>query len=75
MQSVRVYGSHSQYGKEPRQNPYGEPIIVKNFPSDGDVVEVLLGEPPKISFEAHRRKTGTGECRIRYLLWQKDNNF
>jgi hypothetical protein len=56
MQSVRVYGSHSRYGEEPQQNPHSEPIIVKDFPCDGEVVEVLLGEPPKISFEAHRRK-------------------
>jgi hypothetical protein len=57
MQSVRVYGSNSQYGKEPQQNPYGEPIILKDSPSDGEVVEVLFGEPHKLNFEAHRRKT------------------
>lgn len=57
MQSVRVYGSNSRYGREPQQNPCGEPIILKDSPSDEEVVEVLLGEPPKLSFEAHRRKT------------------
>jgi hypothetical protein len=57
MQSVRVYGSNSRYGTEPQQNPLGEPLIVEDFPSTGEAIQVLLGESPKNIFEAHRRKT------------------
>jgi hypothetical protein len=56
MQSVRVYGSNSRYGTEPQQNPLGKPIIIKEFPGNGETIEVLLGEPPNNIFEAHRRK-------------------
>lgn len=57
MHAVRVYGSDSQYGREPRQNPRGEPITLENFPLQEEVVEILLGQLPVNYFEAHRRKT------------------
>lgn len=57
MQSVRVYGSNSQYGAAPQQNPLGESLIIKEFPSKGEATQVLLGESPTNIFEAHRRKT------------------
>lgn len=71
MQSVRVYGSQSQYGKEPQHNPLGESITVKDFPSDRDVVEVLLGEGPKDRFEAHRRKTALANVILDMVFGKK----
>jgi hypothetical protein len=56
MQSVRAYGSNSQYGTEPSQNPLGEPVVVKDFPAQGEATQVLLGESPRNIFEGHRRK-------------------
>jgi hypothetical protein len=57
MHSVRVYGSNSSYGQEANQNPIGGSIALNDFPSDGERSEVLLGEAPRLMFDAHRRKT------------------
>src|ERR1044072_2554905 len=57
MHSVRVYGSNSRYGREPNQNPLGQSLVLTDFPVDGERSEVLLGEAPKLLFEAHQRKT------------------
>ncbi|HEV7746395.1 MAG TPA: hypothetical protein VGO56_15470 [Pyrinomonadaceae bacterium] len=64
MHAVRVYGSDSSFGQEPQQNPYSGPIALQNFPVEGEVAEVLLGEPPKLMFEAHRRKTALANIRL-----------
>jgi hypothetical protein len=71
MQSVRVYGSNSRYGREPQQNPLGAPIIVTNFPSDREAIEVLLGEPPTTLFEAHRRKTAMANITLDMMFGRR----
>jgi hypothetical protein len=57
MHAVRVYGTNSSFGKEPQQNPSSGPIVLQGFPTEGETAEILLGEPHKVMFEAHRRKT------------------
>lgn len=46
MQVVRMYGSKSYYGPQPRINACGSPIIVPDFPTPGDRALIYLGAIP-----------------------------
>ena len=43
---VRVYGSNSYFGREPRTAPPGNPIVLEDFPEQGDTTTLEFGPIP-----------------------------
>lgn len=41
----RVYGTKSQYGDKPRDQPTGSPIVLSDYPLPGERTTIHLGSP------------------------------
>ena len=41
----RIYGTISRYGENPRESPFGSPILLDNYPLLGERVTIYLGQP------------------------------
>lgn len=41
----RIYGTISRYGENPRESPFGSPILLDNYPVLGERVTIYLGQP------------------------------
>lgn len=50
----RVYGTNSQYGKNPRESPSGSPIVLDDYPLPGEQVTIYLGEPVEDLYRTYR---------------------